>query len=83
MGSEMCIRDSVDAKRYASLAARANYLGLDRPDITFIAKELMRRLSCPDQSDYKKLKRLARYLVGARPALYADMNGALSAGSWM
>ena len=44
-------------------AARANYLCLDRPDIGFATKELMRRLSAPTIGDEVALKRLGRYLM--------------------
>ena len=48
------------------MSARANYLSADRPDLQFASKELMRWLSCPSQEDNDKLKRLGRYLIGAR-----------------
>ena len=58
--------DSNRGKVYASISARFNYLAQDRPDIAFPAKELMRRLSHPDEADERKLKRVARYLHGQR-----------------
>ena len=54
------------AKDYASIAARSNYLGPDRPDLQFVSKELMRKLGQPNESDEKKLKRMGRYLIGAK-----------------
>ena len=50
-------------KVYQSIAARLNYLALDRPDIGFGVKELMRRMSCPDEGDMQALKRICRYLI--------------------
>ena len=49
-------------------------MGADRPDLQYSAKELMRRISCPTESDEKQLKRLGRYLVGAR-RLYVVFRG--------
>ena len=52
------------ATEYRGLAARANYLALDRADIQYAVKELCRAMSKPTRGDRKALKRLARYLVG-------------------
>ena len=53
-----------EATSFRALAARANYLAQDRPDIAFAAKELCREFAKPSKSSYLKLKRLARYLLG-------------------
>ena len=53
------------AREYRGLAARANYLALDGPDIQYAVKELCRGMANPTVGDRKALKRLARYLVGA------------------
>ena len=57
--------DAEAASRYRGLAARANYLALDRPDIQFAVKEIARRMSRPTEADWSLLKRLARYLIKA------------------
>ena len=49
---------------YQTQAARANYLCLDRPDISFATKETMRRLSNPTTDDEAALKKLGKYLLG-------------------
>ena len=54
--------------RYRAVAARANYLALDRPDIQFTVKELCRGMSKPKKRDWVALERLGRYLHG-RPRL--------------
>ena len=41
-----------DAGRYRAIAARGNYLALDRVDIAYSAKELCRRMSCPSRRDW-------------------------------
>ena len=63
--------DGPRAAQYASLAARLNYLAMDRPDLLFSVKELMRHMSSPTERRWAGLKRAARYLVGA-PRLVAD-----------
>ena len=52
------------AKSFKSLAAVLNFLALDRADLQFAAKELMRRLSAPREIDEARLKRAVRYLLG-------------------
>ena len=46
------------------LAARANYLAADRPDIQYSAKEICRWMQEPTELSVIALKRLARYLKG-------------------
>eukprot|EP00974_Lingulodinium_polyedra_P023778 2300619-Lingulodinium_polyedra.AAC.1 len=55
--------DAATASWFRSGAARANYLALDRPELSFAAKELCRRMSDPRVSDVRSLQRLARYLA--------------------
>ena len=52
-----------DITGYRALAARANYLGVDRPDIQYAVKEICRGMSKPTRGDLGKLRRLARYLI--------------------
>jgi len=56
--------DPEGATRFRAMAARANYLALDRADIQYAVKELCRCMSKPTVGGKKKLKRVARYLVG-------------------
>ncbi len=58
-----------DAKVFRGMAARANYLALDRPDIQFAVKEVARRMARPRVDDWQLLKRLARYLLTAPRAV--------------
>ena len=53
---------SAEGKEYRALAARANYLALDRPDIQYAAKEICREMSKPTVKSMAKM-RLARYLL--------------------
>ena len=43
-----------------AVAARGNYLGQDRMDMQFAAKEISRFMSKPEEKDWKSAKRLAR-----------------------
>ena len=54
-----------EATQYRALAARLNYLALDRQDIQFATKEVAKYMATPSQGSWILLKRLARYLVGA------------------
>jgi hypothetical protein len=47
---------------YRAVAARGNYLGQDRMDMQFAAKEISRFMSAPEPCDWRSAKRLARYL---------------------
>jgi hypothetical protein len=49
--------------QFRAIAARANYLAQDRMDIQFSAKEVCRCMAVPTERSWRKLKRLARYLV--------------------
>ncbi len=43
--------DSVNTKLYRACAARCNFLGLDRPDVQYAAKEVSRGMSKPTGDD--------------------------------
>ena len=58
------------ARLFRSFAARANYLAMDRPDISQATKELCRRMSAPRAADLRALSRVARYLAGAGRVVY-------------
>ena len=45
------------------MAARANYLALDRPDISYATKELCRCFATPSVEAFDALKHLGRYLI--------------------
>ena len=70
-GGESAISNQPTAFRAA--AARANYLAQDRPDLQFPAKEICRKMASPEDGDWSKIKRLARYLKG-EPRLVQEFN---------
>ena len=47
---------------YRGIAARANFLALDRMDFPFASKEACRQMSKPRVSGQERLLRMARYL---------------------
>ena len=59
------------ATTFRALAAKANYLALDRPDLAFAAKELCRAFAQPTATDVIALKRLVRYLKGRTRMVYS------------
>ena len=48
---------------YRSLAAKANYASLDRPDLAYACKEAARNMAAPTEFNLTKLKRIGRYLL--------------------
>ena len=57
-----------DVSMFRGVAARSNYLGMDRPDIMYTAKEICREMSAPTTRSLRRVKRLARFLK-ERPRL--------------
>jgi hypothetical protein len=57
------IENKVRITEFRGMAAIANYLGADRPDVQYGAKELCRSMSSPTEESFNKLKHFARYLV--------------------
>ena len=53
---------------FRALAARGNYLSVDRPECQFAAKEICRFMASPTRLSVEALKRVGRYLV-RRPRL--------------
>ena len=60
-----------EVRAYRGGAARANYLGMDRPELAFATKELCRRMTSPSRRDLGALGRVARYLAGCPRVVYA------------
>ena len=52
------------ATEYRALAARLNYLALDRIDLQYVAKCVSKYMSSPCEHDWLALKKVAKYLVG-------------------
>ncbi len=63
--------DERKQRPYRALAARANYLAADRPDIQYTAKEVCRWMSKPTELSLQALKRLGRFVEGHRRLVYS------------
>ena len=61
------------ATMFRQLAARANYMAMDRADIQFAVKEICRSMANPTIGSWRQLKRLARYL-NKRPRAVAKFD---------
>ena len=57
---------------FRGMAARANFLAADRPDIIFAAKEICRFMAKPTNVALSAIKRLGRYLKAATLARFCQ-----------
>ena len=64
------ISDPSLVTKYRGMAARANFMGIDRMDVQFAAKEASRRMANPTAEDFEKIKRISRYLNGGRRRVF-------------
>ena len=55
----------MEATLYRAIAARLNYIALDRADIQYCAKDIAKHMARPVELDWAKIKRVARYFAGA------------------
>ena len=55
---------------YRAVAARCNYVSMDRPEVQFASKELCRWMSQPTELGLMGLKRLGRYFEGHRRLIF-------------
>ena len=53
-----------DATMFRGVAARCNYLSLDRPDLQYAAKEVCSEMSSPNSQSVTKLRGIAQLLYG-------------------
>ena len=64
LGEEECEElDRNEASRFRALAARANYLAMDRMDMQYTANDLSRDMARPSRDSWVNMKRFARYLM--------------------
>ena len=54
-----------ESTSYRGLAARLNYLALDRPELQFAAQNVPEKMAAPREADSAKLKRVPRYVLRA------------------
>ena len=61
---ESAIIDESRITKYRSTVARANYMCIDRADIQHAVQGLCQHMQYPSEHQWRKLKRMARYLKG-------------------
>ena len=61
-GADDTVLDHDAIKRYQSVAALLNFTALDRPEVLYAVKELMRKMAAPTIQDEQHLKRALRFL---------------------
>ena len=59
-----------EAKEFRGLVARVNFMSLDCPDLQFSIKQCSREMANPTQGAWKRLKKVARYLLGRRSLVW-------------
>jgi hypothetical protein len=59
-----------EATSFRAVAARMNYLAQDSPDIQYAAKEVCRQMARPTAESWRKLKALARFVLGRRAVVW-------------
>ena len=59
-----------EATSFRAIAARLNFLAMDSPDIMYPVKEICREMTKPKRKSWKAIKRLARYMLGRRAAVW-------------
>ena len=62
--------DTDDHRRFRSEGTTLNYLGQDRSDIQYAVKEFCQGMSRPTEGGKARIKRVARYLVGANRSVW-------------
>lgn len=62
--------DAAATRLYRGVAARLNYIAPDRPDVAYAVKESARSMQTPSKRDLKRLRKIAKYLIGC-PRLVA------------
>ena len=62
--------DRQAARTFRGMAARVNYMGQDRSDVHFAAREICTEMSKPTVGGMVRLKRMARYLAGAEKVIW-------------
>ena len=59
-----------DATEFRVVAARANFLSLDCPDLQFPVKQMSREMAKPMVGSWKRMKKIARYLVNRKSVIW-------------
>ena len=62
--------DAGMAKQFRGMAARISYMGQDRSDVQFAAREICTEMAKPTIGGMMRTKKMARYLVGAERVVW-------------
>lgn len=54
--------DNYDQTTYWTIAARMNYMAMDRPDVQHSVKECRTEMACPTRKSVRRLHRIGCYL---------------------
>ena len=57
-----------ELKTFQSVSAWYNFIAMDRPDLLYSVKDLMRKMASPSSRDLVAFKRVARYIIKPRMA---------------
>ena len=73
-----------ESTMYRGLVARGNYLTQDRSDIQYAVKEVSRGMSKPKRRDFRRLKRLGKYLIANKRMVhhYEYQEGVKNLTTW-
>ena len=63
---EVMLEGKWEHKEFRSKGATLNYLGQDRSDIQYSVKMICQGMSKPSEGGKARIKRVVRYLVGAK-----------------
>ena len=67
-----------EATRYRAIAARCNFLSIDRPDLQFSVKELCRDMSRPTDQSWARLRRVGQFIKSRPQVVWNLVNGKTS-----
>ena len=67
--------DASESKRFRILAATLNYMGSDRSDVQYAAKEVCKKMAKPTRGSWKRLKKAGRYWTGVEKVTWVMRSG--------
>ena len=59
-----------EATEFRAIVATLNFLGRDCPDLQYVVKENSREMAKPTVGAWRRLKKVVRYLVGRKTAVW-------------
>ena len=68
-GDEVLLEEE-EIKVYRKCAATLNYLSQDSSDVSFGTKEACRGMAAPTRGDYRRMKKVVRYILGRKEVIW-------------